>query len=95
MCSVFFGVKTDGVTDVLTAVLDGSRWPSSVFRGATRVLLTFIVPLGLMTSVPASALLGHVDTRTVGVALGEALVFSLLARRVWGWSVARYTSASN
>jgi ABC-type uncharacterized transport system permease subunit len=48
-----------------------------------------------MTSVPASALLGHVDTRTVGVALGEALVFSLLARRVWGWSVARYTSASN
>jgi len=95
MCSVFFAVKTDNITDVLSATLDGSRWPSSVFRGATRLVLTFAIPLGLMTTVPAEALLGRFDARMLAASMAEAVVLSVIARFVWTRSLARYTSASS
>jgi ABC-2 type transport system permease protein len=95
MCSVFFAVKTDNITDVLTATLDAARWPSTVFRGATRVVLTFVVPLGLMTTAPAAALLGRLDATMLVAALLEAVAMTVLARWVWLRSLARYTSASS
>ena len=95
MCTVFFAAKTDQITDVLSATLDGSRWPSSVFRGGVRLVLTFVVPLGLMTTAPATALLGHFDRTLVVAAILEAIVLSGLARWAWTRSLARYASASS
>ncbi|MGO8995898.1 MAG: ABC transporter permease [Polyangiaceae bacterium] len=95
MCSVFVAVRTQHVTDVMSAVLDASRWPSTVFRGATRLVLTFVVPLGLMTTVPARALLGSLDPPMLAAALSEALLLALVARVAWRRSLARYTSASS
>jgi ABC-2 type transport system permease protein len=95
MCSVFYAVRVDNITDVLSAVLDAGRWPSAVFRGAVRVVLTFVVPLALMTSVPASALLGRLDPWMAAAALGEAVGLALVARGAWVRSLARYASASS
>ncbi len=95
MCSVFYAVRTDNITDVLTSMLDAARWPSSVFRGATRVVLTFVIPLGLMTTTPAEALLGRIDGGLTAAAIGEAILMSVVARIAWRRSLARYTSASS
>jgi ABC-2 type transport system permease protein len=95
MCTVFYAVKTDQITDVLSATLDAARWPSSVFRGATRLILTFVVPLGLMTTVPARALLGDEGLVLPAAALLEAAALAVLARVVWRRAIARYTSASS
>jgi ABC-2 type transport system permease protein len=95
MCSVFYAVKTDNITDIFTSTLDAARWPSSVFRGVTRLVLTFVIPLALMTTVPARALLGDLDLRMVIVTLAEACLLSGVARFAWRRSVARYTSASS
>jgi ABC-2 type transport system permease protein len=94
-CTVFFAVKTDNVTDVLSAIFDAARWPSTVFRGATRLVLTFVLPLGLMTTVPARVLLGHDDLAMLAAAVGEAAALSLIARAVWKRALARYASASS
>jgi ABC-2 type transport system permease protein len=95
MCLVFFAVKTGQLTDVFSAALDAARWPSSVFRGGLRLVLTFIIPLGLMTTAPASALLGRWDGPLLAAAFGEALLLTLLARWAWTRSLARYASASS
>jgi len=95
MCTVFYAVKADQITDVLSATLDASRWPSSVFRGGTRLVLTFVVPLGLMTTVPARAFLGDEGVLLPCVALLEAVALALIARVVWRRAIARYTSASS
>jgi ABC-2 type transport system permease protein len=95
MCTVFYAVKTASITDVLSATLDAARWPSSVFRGATRMVLTFVIPLALMTTVPAQALLGGLDGGMLVAALGEACGLALIARVAWQRGVARYTSASS
>lgn len=94
-CTVFYAVRTDNLTDVFSAVFDAARWPSSVFRGAVRIVLTFVVPLGLMTTVPAEALLGSLDLTHAGVALVEALLLAVVARVAWTRALGRYTSASS
>ncbi len=93
VCAAFYVVKIDNVAFLFGAVFDAARWPSSVFRGVVSFLLTFIVPLALMTTVPARALLGSIDARAVVGALGGASIFAAVARAVWVRSLARYTSA--
>jgi ABC-2 type transport system permease protein len=95
MCTVFFAVKTDNITDVFSAVFDAARWPSTVFRGAVRFVITFLVPLAVMTTVPARALLGTLDGGLVTTAIAQAIGFAIVARIAWVRSLARYTSASS
>src|SRR5574342_476883 len=77
------------------AIFAAARWPVSVFRGVWRVIFTAVIPLALMTTWPALALLGRLDLRTAAMAVLGAALFSGLARLVWLRSIARYTSASS
>jgi ABC-2 type transport system permease protein len=66
-----------------------------VFRGALRVVFTVVIPIALMTTFPAKALLGTLDALDAAATLGGAAAFSAFARWVWLRSIARYTSASS
>ncbi|HEY2748129.1 MAG TPA: ABC-2 family transporter protein, partial [Polyangia bacterium] len=72
-----------------------ARWPSSVFHGVWRILFTFVVPLALMTTYPALALLGRLDSLTALRAFGGAILFVLAARLVWRRAIGHYRSASS
>ncbi len=93
--AAFFVVKVDNLSFLFSSFFDAARWPVSVFRGAWRLVFTFVLPLALMTSYPALALLGRLDARTGALALGGALAFGAAARAVWLRSIAHYTSASS
>lgn len=54
---------------------------------------TFVIPLSLMTTYPAEALLGRIDGARVVAALVGAIAFAVLARVVWLRALRRYTSA--
>jgi ABC-2 type transport system permease protein len=95
VCLAFHAVKLDNAADLLTAVFDAARWPSSVFRGAARFVITFVVPLALMTTVPARALLGTLDLPTVAAALGGTFLLAGLSRWAWLRSLSVYASASS
>ncbi len=95
LCLAFRSARLEEATDLFTAVFEAARWPSSIFHGALRLVLTFVVPLAVMTSVPARALLGLADGSTVAGALAGAAFLSFLARRAWLASVAAYASASS
>jgi ABC-2 type transport system permease protein len=91
--AAFFFVRVDNLSQLFIAVFDAARWPISVFRGTLRALFTFVIPLALMTTYPARALLGTLPASTLAVAMvGAALLFGA-ARLVWNASIARYTSA--
>jgi ABC-2 type transport system permease protein len=91
--AAFFVVRIDNLSYLFNAVFDAARWPSSVFRGVVRVLFTFVVPLALMTTYPAQALLGSLRARTLLGAVAGAAVALAVSRAVWKSSIARYTSA--
>jgi len=89
----FFVVKVDNLIYLFISVYDAARWPASIFRGALAFVFTFVVPLAVMTTFPARALLGRLSTLEWAGAMVGAAVFSWLARRVWVRSIGHYTSA--
>jgi ABC-2 type transport system permease protein len=91
--AAFYVVRVDNLTYLFSSIFDAARWPASVFRGALALLFTFVIPIALMTTFPAEALLGRSDAGRLALALGGALAFALLARLVWLRALRRYTSA--
>ncbi len=91
--AAFYVVKMDNLTYLLSSIFDAARWPAAVFRGALAFVFTFVIPLALMTTYPAEALLDRMDTWRLFAALGGAIVFAGLARLVWLRALGRYTSA--
>lgn len=87
--------RIDNLRFLFLAIFDAARWPSTVYRGAMSVIFTFVIPLALMTTYPAAALLGRLEPVTIAAAWLGGLAFVLGARLIWLRSIARYTSASS
>jgi ABC-2 type transport system permease protein len=92
--AVFYVVRIDNLTHLFTSVFDAARWPSAFFRGVLRWIFTFVIPLALMTTYPAEALLGTLGARTLFSSVLGAALFAWAARAVWQRSIGRYTSAA-
>ncbi len=93
--AAFHVVKIDNLSYLFSSIFDAARWPVSVFRGGLRLIFTFVVPLALMTTYPALALLGKLDGAVAAQAVLGAVAFAALARVVWTRAIAHYTSASS
>jgi ABC-2 type transport system permease protein len=94
--AAFFVVKVDNLSFLFVSIFDAARWPADVFRGILRVVFTWVVPLAIMTTFPARALLGKdFGPRDALAALAGAIAFAAFSRVVWLRSIGRYTSASS
>ena len=91
----FIAVRVDNLLYLFQSVFDVARWPSSVFRGTLAIVFTYVLPLALMTTYPALALLGKLTPQTAIGALLGSLAFAAAARLIWIASIRRYTSASS
>jgi ABC-2 type transport system permease protein len=91
--TAFYVVKVDNLTYMFSSIFDAARWPSSVFRGVLKFVFTFVIPLALMTTYPAEALLGRLEPLTLVWAMGASLMFAAASRSVWLLSLRRYSSA--
>jgi ABC-2 type transport system permease protein len=88
-------VKVDNLSYLFVSLFEAARWPASVFRGALSILFTFVIPLALMTTYPALALLGRASLQHLLTALGVAAGLSLAARFAWLRALRAYTGASS
>jgi ABC-2 type transport system permease protein len=100
--AAFWVVRLDNLAFLFTSLLDFARWPVSFFRPAWRLFFSVVVPIGLMTTYPAQALLGWLSpetgglgTRTAALAALGSVAFAGGARWVWTRAIATYTSASS
>jgi ABC-2 type transport system permease protein len=94
-CAAFYVVRLDNLSYLFMSIFDAARWPLHVFRGAWRFVFTFVIPLGVMTTYPAMALLGRLAAPAALFAVGVALAFLVLSRLAWRRSLGAYTSASS
>ncbi len=93
--SAFFWVRVDSLSYLLGALLDAGRWPATVYRGWMRVLLTVVLPVTVMTTFPAQALLRRLEPMSALGGVGLAAAFLVVSRLVWRKAVGHYTSASS
>ena len=94
----YIAFRATTVEQLPWAVIDIAQmgqYPISFYPGPVRSVLTVIVPVAFVTTIPIDALRGSVGWGTMAVALGFAAV-SLVALR-WWWhnSVRHYSSASS
>jgi ABC-2 type transport system permease protein len=93
--AAFWVVRLDNLVYLLGAIFDTARWPVQVFSGAWRFIFTFVVPVAVMTTFPAMALLGRLGpTQALGT-VGGALALLVVSRLVWRTAIRSYTSASS
>ena len=80
---------------LLAAIFDTARWPVYVFPGLWRIVFTFVIPVAVMTTFPAMALLGTIDTAHVLGTIGGGFAMLVVSRLVWRAAIRNYTSASS
>lgn len=88
-------VKVDNLSYLFVSLFEAARWPSSVFRGALSLFFTFVIPLALMTTYPALAVLRRAGLQHIAIAGGVAAGLLLVSRVVWQRSIRAYTGASS
>jgi ABC-2 type transport system permease protein len=93
--AAFWVVRLDNLTYLLGAIFDVARWPVKMFPGAWRFVFTFVLPIAVMTTYPAEALLGKLGAETALATIGGALALVVVSRLVWRLAIRNYTSASS
>ena len=93
--AAFYVVKVDNMIYLFDSIFDAARWPASIFKGVLEVIVTFVIPLAILTTFPAEALLGRLGAAAFWESVAGAVGFGLAARFVWTRSLSRYTSASS
>lgn len=77
------------------SVFQMARYPVELYPAWLRLLLTWVVPLGVMTSIPARALNASLSPAALAGSLLLSLALLLLASRLFRHGVSRYASASS
>jgi ABC-2 type transport system permease protein len=93
--AAFWVVRLDNLMYLLGAIFDTARWPVQLFPRAWRFVFTFVIPIAVMTTLPASALLGRLDAAGAAGTVGGALALFAASRLVWKIAIRSYTSASS
>jgi ABC-2 type transport system permease protein len=95
VCLSFWFVRVDNLRYLVGAVTDAGRWPVTVYKGFARTFLTVFVPVALVTSWPAMALLGRMDGWLALQSVVVAMVLLAVSRFAWLQALRHYTSASS
>jgi ABC-2 type transport system permease protein len=95
MAFTFWFVKFDNNVTILQALLDAGRYPATVYPVWLRLIVTFVVPIAVATTVPVQALRGDLTWWQVLLFLGVGVASLLIASRVWKAGVRRYSGASS
>lgn len=71
------------------------RFPIEIYKEPLRGFLTFILPVGIMMSFPAKALIGLLSPVLILYSAVFSLVLLFISLKVWNYSLKEYSSASS
>ena len=93
--AAFWVGRLDNLMYLLGSIFDTARWPVMVFPAAWRFVFTYVIPIAVMTTFPAMALLGTLGAERAIATIAGALVLLVISRLVWRTAIRSYTSASS
>jgi ABC-2 type transport system permease protein len=91
----FWFVKFDNNVTILQALMDSGRYPATVYPAWLRIIVTFVVPIAVATTIPLQALRGELNGTQVLIFLGVSVVSFIVASRVWKLGLRQYSGASS
>jgi ABC-2 type transport system permease protein len=91
----FWFTKFDNNVTILQALLDSGKYPSTVYPVWLRVIVTFIIPIAVATTVPLQALRGDLGPSQIFLFVVISIVSFGVATKVWKLGLKRYSGASS
>lgn len=88
-------LRAEVLLDWLFEAMEFGRYPEDIYRGWTRKVLLFVVPVLFFAYVPVAQLLGKISLRYTGIAFLLVIIFSLISKILWRLGLKRYQSASS
>jgi ABC-2 type transport system permease protein len=82
-------------TWVFDAVFQMARYPVGLYPGWLELILTWVVPVGVMTTVPAQALTGDLSVGMLAGSIALATALLVGASALFRFGLRRYASASS
>lgn len=93
-----FGIITLEVDHMIMVYRDLAsmgRFPIDIYKEPLKGILTYVVPVGIMVTIPARALIGLVTPIGVLLTLGFGACVLYLSLRFWNFALMKYSSASS
>jgi ABC-2 type transport system permease protein len=91
----FWFTKFDNNVTILQALLDAGRYPVTVYPVWLRILVTFVIPIAVATTVPLQGLRGDLNLGRVFMYIVIGAVSFLIASQVWKQGLKQYSGASS
>jgi len=91
----FWFTKFDNNVTILHALLDAGRYPVTVYPVWLRIIVTFVIPVAVATTIPLQALRGDLNLNQVILFFTVGIVSFLIASRVWKSGLKQYSGASS
>jgi ABC-2 type transport system permease protein len=95
IAATFWFIKFDNNVTILQALMDSGRYPATIYPSWLRLIVTFLIPIALATTVPLQALRGDLTAGQILLFLGVGIATLLVARQVWKAGVRKYSGASS
>ena len=91
----FWFTKFDNNVTILHALLDSGRYPVTVYPAWLRIIVTFVIPIAVATTIPLQALRGDLNAQQIVTFLLVAVVSFIVASQVWKRGLKQYSGASS
>jgi viologen exporter family transport system permease protein len=88
-------VRVDNLFVLGESIVQVARYPLDIYPTGAQRFLTYVVPLGLLSTVPARQLVHPASPVMALLSLGWAALAVFLSRRFWRYAMRHYTSASS
>jgi ABC-2 type transport system permease protein len=83
--------QSDALSELAQAIADWTRWPTNVFSDPLRLVLTYVFPIALAATLPASAIRRILSWQLVlGLGLLILLLWGVIQEVIWRRGIARY-----
>jgi len=90
----FWFVRVENILEIFRSMYEAGRWPISLYPPWLRFILSFIVPVAFVTTVPVEALTGRLTGNTLVIAAVLAVVLLVVSRIFWRIGLHQYSGAS-
>ena len=91
----FWFTKFDNNVTILQALLDAGRYPVTVYPVCLRIIVTYLIPIAVATTVPLQALRCELCLRSILAFIGIGIASFLAVARIWKVGIKRYSCASS
>ncbi len=88
-------MEIDHMVMIYRDITSLGRLPVDIYKQPLQMFLTYLIPVGIMITLPAKAAMGIVGLWGVISAFIVGIVSIIIALKLWNYALTKYTSASS